>query len=143
MQFRDIMVRLKQKGFKNTPQRRTVIKTLLKLGGRPTVKEIYDEVRKSNPEISLDTVYRNLNLLTDLGIVSQMNLRFKESSRFELSPPHEHHHHLICLGCGKVVCLDACPMNKEAIAQAETKDFEIIGHAFELYGYCPVCKKVG
>lgn len=142
MQLQDLLHDLKRKGYKTTPQRKAVIQALLDLGERPTAKEVWSEVQKTFPNTSLDTVYRNLHLLVDLGVVSQINLRFRDSSRFELTGL-SHHHHLICLGCGETVCLESCPIDYSAILQEGQKDFEIVGHAFEVYGYCPECRQAG
>lgn len=142
MQLGDFLAKLKRQGHKTTPQRKAVIQALMDIGERPTAKEIWAEIQKTKPNTSLDTVYRNLHLLVDLGIVSQINLRFRDSSRFELSGL-SHHHHLVCLGCGTTVCLHSCPIETYTLNLGKDKDFDIVGHAFEIYGYCPECKKAG
>lgn len=141
MHLKYIMEMLNNKGYKNTPQRRAIIQSLLALDKRPTAKEIYVEVQEAFPEISLDTIYRNLDILVDIGVVDQLNLRSKESNRFELSV--QHHHHMVCLQCGETICLDYCPFNNCSLTQAEANEFKVVGHAFEIYGYCSSCQKAG
>jgi Fe2+ or Zn2+ uptake regulation protein len=134
----EIIQHIKDKGFKITPQRRAIIDALLLADRPPTAKEVLDTVRHNFPDVGLDTVYRNLNLLSDIGCVIQINLRNSETSRFEILK--QHHHHLICLGCGEAVCLGKCMMDKH-MDYLRDKGYKIVGHVFEIYGYCPDCCK--
>lgn len=130
---------LKEKGCKITPQRRAVIQSLLRFDKFPTASEIFKDIRPSNPDVGLDTVYRNLNLLVGLGVVNQINLPGKEVKVFELATA-KHHHHLVCLGCGEANCLNYCPVDEKGLQKAAGLEFEIVGHSLELYGYCKKCK---
>lgn len=132
----EIIQQIKAKGFKITPQRRAIIEALLVPDRPPTAKDVLEIVRDKYPDVSLDTVYRNLNLLTEIGCVIKINLLNSETSRFEILK--HHHHHLICLGCGEAVCLEKCLLDKH-INVLKDKGYEIVGHAFEIYGYCPSC----
>lgn len=132
----EIIQQIKSKGFKITPQRRAIIEALLLPNRPPTARDVLDIVRHKFPEISLDTVYRNLNLLADIGCVIQINLKNSETSRFEILK--HHHHHLICLSCGEAVCLEKCMLDNH-MGVLKDKGYEIVGHAFEIYGYCPSC----
>jgi Fe2+ or Zn2+ uptake regulation protein len=131
---------LKQHGYKITPQRRAIIEALAEAPLAPKASEIWEKIRQKYPDISLDTVYRNLTLLVDLGMVQQIYLRGKETSRFEVNIPH--HHHLICLKCGCYYCLEGCLVNEQNLKTAKQRGFTVIGHALELYGYCLTCKEV-
>ncbi|SEP39586.1 Fur family transcriptional regulator [Propionispora vibrioides] len=137
--LKDIIEKLRSKGCKITPQRRIIIQSLIKFTKFPTASELCNDIRQTNPEISLDTVYRNLNLLIDMGVVNQINLPGKDANVFELSL-EGHHHHLVCLGCGAADCLDYCPVDEKELQKATGLKFEIIGHSLELYGYCEKCK---
>lgn len=132
----EIIDMVKHNGFKVTPQRRAIIDALLFLEKPPTAKEVLDIVRSKYPDISLDTVYRNLNLLAEIGCLIQINLKNSETSRFEILK--NHHHHLVCLGCGAAVCLENCVLDRHMGVLRE-KGYRIVGHAFEIYGYCPDC----
>ena len=141
MKNSEIIEQIKERGYKVTPQRRAIIDALL-LPGRPrTAKEVLEKVRLVYPEVGLDTVYRNLNLLIDMGLLIQINLKNSETSRFEIIK--NHHHHLICLGCGETLCLEQCPLNERELGKVTEKGYEIVGHAFEIYGYCPACRSAG
>ncbi len=139
MKGSEVIQKFKDKGYKVTPQRRAIIEALLLPGGPPTANEVLESVRVSYPGISVDTVYRNLNLLVEMGCLIQINLRNNERSRYEIIK--HHHHHLVCLGCGESVCLEQCPLGKRDLDIAKEKGYEVVGHAFEIYGYCPACKK--
>ena len=135
----EIVKRLKDRGCKMTPQRRAVIKSLLKFDKFPTAQEILADIRETQPDVGLDTVYRNLNLLIDIGAVNPISLPGKDTKVFELAVDR-HHHHLVCLGCGEANCLDYCPVNEKELQAAVGGDFQIVGHSFELYGYCLKCQ---
>jgi Fe2+ or Zn2+ uptake regulation protein len=139
MKSEQVVHRFKEKGYKITPQRRAIINALLLAKQPATAGELLQELRDLFPDISLDTVYRNLKLLTDLGLLNQINVKSGETSRFEFSDC-PHHHHLVCMQCGASRCLDYCAMEKGGLAAAEEHGFEVVGHVFEIYGYCPGCR---
>ncbi|NLJ75809.1 MAG: transcriptional repressor [Peptococcaceae bacterium] len=135
----EIIEKIKAKGFKITPQRRAIINALLTADKPPVAKDVHKEVRNKHPGVSLDTVYRNLNLLAEIGCLVKINLRNSEKSRFEILKHHHHyHHHLICLGCGEAVCLEKCLLDMHTDV-LKNEGYKIVGHAFEIYGYCPSC----
>lgn len=136
----EIIARLRDKGCKITAQRRAIIKSLLRLAKFPTAQEVLGDIRQDNPDVGLDTVYRNLNLLVIMGVVNQINLPGKDLKVFELAVG-AHHHHLVCLGCGKANCLDYCPVDEQGLQTAAGAEFQIVGHSLELYGYCRKCQK--
>lgn len=139
MRVLDVIKQFKNKGYKVTPQRRAIINALLLPDGPPTATEVLEKARVSHPGVSLDTVYRNLNLLVEMGCLIQINLKNNEKSRFEIVKSH--HHHLVCLGCGESVCLEQCPLLERDLELAKEKGYKVMGHAFEIYGYCPACQK--
>ena len=131
---------LRDKGLKITPQRRAVINALLEYGQLSTALQILEYVKKSQPDVSLDTVYRNLSLFKQLGIVNEIQMINQDGNRFEISRDG-HHHHIICLKCGKIECLQKCPVSKEAIETIEKNGFAVVSHSLEFYGYCCGCQK--
>ena len=135
----DMVALLRGKGYKITPQRRAVIDALLNCGKFSTAQQILEFVRKTNPDISLDTIYRNLSLLIELDIVHEIHTQNRDGNVFEIVTSG-HHHHLVCTECGKMECLEICPVSQEIIESVNKKGFEITGHLFEFYGKCSVCK---
>lgn len=131
--------RLKQRGMKLTPQRLEILKILMASGRPLAAREIAEAVRAVHPHVSLDTIYRNLTMLTEAGLVNQVNLQNRESTRFEFQG-EGHHHHFVCLGCGKVFCVAECPTPQALRAPPGDPGFKVMGHAFEVYGYCTACQ---
>lgn len=138
MTYDQAVSRLKDTGQAITPQRMAILKFLIKNGKPLTARQVYKKVKEMHPNISLDTVYRNLTMLTHSGIISQVNLLSKESSKFEFQS--HHHHHAVCLVCGKIVCLDDSKQLEDMHMRSEAEDFEVTAHAFEIYGVCNKCK---
>jgi Fe2+ or Zn2+ uptake regulation protein len=134
-----LLERLKAKGYKLTSQRRKIIETLHRSGHRASARDIYHLLRQSKSAISLDTVYRNLRLLAEIGIVHQISLQ--SGAVFELTHDGRHHHHLICVDCEKVVCIPFCPESFTYTEQATDAGFDVLGHMFEVYGRCDDCQK--
>lgn len=133
-----ILQDLRDRGFRLTPQRERIVAILWSSTTPLTAREVHEEVQKDFPNVSLDTVYRNLQLLRETGLAGQINLQHRESARFELQRDG-HHHHLVCLDCGEAACLYDCPIDLDAVKEA-MPDFKVIDHAFELYGYCAKCQ---
>ncbi len=135
----EFIAALRSRGYKITPQRRAVIDALRTCGKFTTAQRVLEHVRDSFPDMSLDTVYRNLSLLTDLGLVHEINTRRREGNIFEISLS-EHHHHRVCLECGKAECLDFCPIQTDEVTKAEKNGFKVAFHSLEFYGYCQACQ---
>ena len=134
----DILLTLKAKGYKITSQRRAVVNALLQNEHFATAQQLLEDVKESNPDISLDTIYRILGLLMKLDKVHKVDMKNSEGAVFELIKDG-HHHHLICLECGQTQCVEICPINKEVIGVLEDNQFEMSGHTFEIYGHCKSC----
>lgn len=128
---------LREKDIKVTPQRRAILKALNQADAVLTAQELFQEVLKEFPGINFSTVYRNLSLLASKNILCQIST--PNGMLYELRKNDEHHHHIICKGCGESVTIDFCPM--EDIEKTLSKaGFEATEHRFEIYGYCKECK---
>ena len=124
---------------KLTPQRLEIFKSLVNSKKPMTAKEIHTKVKRAQPSIGLDTVYRNLIMLTDQGYVSKINLKSKATTLFEYQGENHHHHHAICLECDKVFCIDFCKLLKKLPIPDDDSGFAIKSHVFEIYGICTNC----
>ncbi|PTX53083.1 Fur family zinc uptake regulator [Melghirimyces profundicolus] len=129
---------LKSKGYKYTGKRERMVQIFSREDRYLTPKEVLGEMQEDYPGLSVDTVYRNLSLFEDLGIVE--GTEWEGERRYRLHCGGDpHHHHLICKECGRTRSLNVCPMN--AIL-GEPEDFTITGHKFEIFGYCKDCEAV-
>ena len=128
----------RKKGYKITPQRQEILKVFMDNNLPLSAEVIHQKIAQKYPNISLDTVYRNLNVFLDLDIINKLN--FMESkSVYELNTG-KHHHHLVCLKCGTIKAIDFCPFNLIDLEKIEeNKKFIIKKHSFDLFGYCEQC----
>ncbi|MEN8140933.1 MAG: transcriptional repressor [Thermodesulfobacteriota bacterium] len=122
-----------------TKQRQVILEELCKVTSHPTADEMYQMIRKRLPKISLGTVYRNLEILSELGMVLKLDVGGTQK-RFDgnVNP----HHHIRCSTCGCVADIMALPVDPdlERVAQ-EMTDFRIERHSLEFIGTCPSCQE--
>ncbi len=122
----------------NTMQRRVIVEELKKLKSHPTADELYHIVRKRLPQISLGTVYRNLELLSEAGQILKLELTGKQK-RFDGNT--EDHYHMRCSGCGRIVDVEDIEMKHiQKHLQELTERNGLEGFRLELIGLCPDCK---
>ncbi len=135
--FETIILKLKDKGYKITPQRMAIVKILSKSEGHPSVEDIYDQIKRDFPTMSLATVYRNIVLIKSLGEV--LELGFPDgSNRYDGNKPYPHPH-VICLKCNKVVDPDLDSLDSMTREVAEETSFKILNHRLDFFGICSSC----
>ena len=133
---------LKKKGYKLTPQRRSIVDTIIKNEGKHlTAEEIYDEVKRDCPEIGLATVYRTILLLEELNVISRLDLN-DGCSRYEIvhSDETHRHHHLICNICHKVMEVQDDLLEELENNIEDNYKFKILDHSVKFYGICEECE---
>jgi len=130
---------LSEAGLRNTSQRQSIVDIIRRGQGHLDADEVYRRARKKQPRLSLSTVYRTLQTLKELGLVEEVHLD-ETHHHYEIKASNEHHH-LICLGCGKVVEFE-CPVSEKMKEEvSREKGFEIINTEVRMTGYCPECHK--
>lgn len=134
MDLTEALQLLKEKGYKHTGKREQMLKLFSEQKRYIAAKDVLEAMQNNYPGLSFDTIYRNLSTFVDLGILEMTELDGEKKFRFSCSIK-QHHHHIICLTCGKTKHLHLCPMSD----LNETNDFKIVGHKFEVYGYCNEC----
>ncbi|WP_054635458.1 Fur family transcriptional regulator [Thalassobacillus sp. C254] len=137
MNLEKALDRLKEQGYKYTGKREMIVSLFAEEKRYLSAKDVLTHMQKEYPGVSFDTVYRNLSLFADLEILETTELEGEKKFRFSCSTPH-HHHHLICMECGKTKHIHACPM--EHLGTPFDEEFSVTGHKFEVYGYCADCK---
>ena len=121
-----------------TTQRQIILEELSKVKTHPTASELYDMVRKRLPRIGLGTVYRNLELMADSGMILKIEVGGTQK-RFDATT--DEHYHIRCSCCGKVDDIDV-PVVNELVAQAAASSaYRIQGHHVEFTGICSDCQK--
>jgi Fur family zinc uptake transcriptional regulator len=122
------------KGWRITEQRKSMAKIFAEADGYLSPKDVYEFMRIKYPGVSFDTVYRNLRLLSEMGVLEQFY--FNEGLKFRASCLKHHHHHLICSSCEKTLTFDFCPMH---FISTIPGNYQILNHRFEVFGTCPDC----
>jgi Fur family ferric uptake transcriptional regulator len=130
---------LRKHGHKITPQRRTVINAIVQSHEHLTPAAIYKKVSRNDPGIGLVTIYRTLEMLAGLGLICEMHAGGSCRS-YLMRRPAEHHHHLICSDCGRVVDFTACDLTGLEQRLAKETSFKINGHLLEFLGQCRSCR---
>jgi Fur family ferric uptake transcriptional regulator len=125
-------------GKRTTSQRRLLLDLILQSEGHLDADELYRRAREQEPSISLSTVYRNLKLFKELDLVDE--LHFAEAHHhYEAKAPAQHHH-LVCLGCGKVIEFTS-PLTERMKSQIQRdNDFVITDTEVRMKGYCARCQ---
>jgi Fur family ferric uptake transcriptional regulator len=129
---------LREHGNKLTPQRHLVLRVIASSQDHLTPESIYEKARLVDSNIGRVTVYRTLDLLDNLGLVCKIHS--KDGCRsYMMRRPSEHHHHLVCSGCGKVVDFTNCNLAETEKRLAQESGFNINSHLLEFYGLCREC----
>jgi len=132
--LQDFINRCRQEGLKITPQRVAVYEILLNSYNHPTVEEIYEEVKKRYPFVSLATVYRTVETLEQMGLAKKV-CYWGSSARYDANT--DEHHHLICVKCGAIRDIY---MEEDLSIPQELEGFRTEGYSVNIYGLCPECR---
>jgi Fur family ferric uptake transcriptional regulator len=124
--------------FMMTRQRRVILEELRKLESHPTADEVYELARRRLPRISLGTVYRNLEILSEWGMIQKLELGGTQK-RFDGNV--RNHYHIRCMRCSCIEDIPMQPLTTIENAVRAVSDYEIIGSRLEFIGVCPPCKK--
>ncbi len=131
--------RLEGAGLRVTDQRRAVAALIAVHPGHFTEAELEREVQRSGSRIGRATLFRALELFAQLGVVERLDLPSGEHAYVRCEPSH--HHHVICLRCGRTVEVEGCGMPELIREVAARTGFQVERHRLELYGICPTCRE--
>ena len=121
-----------------TTQRQIILEELSKVKTHPTAGEVYDMVRKRLPRIGLGTVYRNLELMAENGMIVKLEVGGTQK-RFDATT--DAHYHIRCSCCGRVDDIDVPVIDSLVDAAADNSSYQILGHHIEFTGICSQCSK--
>ncbi|SDL29643.1 Fur family transcriptional regulator [Halarsenatibacter silvermanii] len=136
----ELICSVRNSGFRLTEQRRDILKTLVENAEKHlTADELHKTVRQINPDIGLTTIYRTLELLEELDLVRRLNLGEQEDY-FEFVNFRDHHHHLVCLDCGRVIEFKSEDLNKFEENIEEKYGFIPREQRIKFFGSCQECQ---
>lgn len=129
---------LQEKGYRMTAARQVILQVLLACEGHVTADELVALVHEENPGIGRMTVYRTLELLSELGLIRPV---YQGTGAAHYILMHGgHHHHLVCSVCHQVIEFDDCVLGEIERLICNRYQFEVQSHLLELYGKCPDCQ---
>ncbi len=135
-QLEQALTKLKTTGVRMTPQRHAILSFLLDSMTHPTADDIYRALEAKFPNMSVATVYNNLKVFIEAGLVRELTYG-DSSSRFDADMSD--HYHALCEVCGKISDFEFDPVTYVELAAKERTGFQVKGHRLEVYGVCPEC----
>jgi len=124
---------------RRTEQRQLVLEIIQQAKGHLDADEIYQQARQKSPSISLSTVYRSLQLFKESELIEEH--QFDGTRRYYENAPRSKHHHLVCLGCGRIFEFK-CPSTERLKRRISRQEgFKVTDAEVRLVGYCPECQQ--
>ncbi len=134
----ELIAACKERDLPVTAQRLAILRILQEMEGHPTVEDIYKKVLQEIPSISLATVYKNLEVLTQHGLVTQV-ARLHGITRYDVN--NEPHHHLMCVQCRKIVDVEDEVLPRLTLPEEQRRGFEVFNYQIQFEGLCEECRK--
>jgi len=136
----DLKSVLKSKGMKYTEQRGIVLQILLSLDEHLSAEEVQNIVKEKYPDqnIGIATIYRTLNFLEEVNLISSISFG-TDGKKYECNQD-QHHDHIICTSCGKIVEFYDEAIEKKQEQIALKNGFKITDHTMQIYGICQNCQ---
>lgn len=132
------LMTLKENGIRITPQRRAVLEYMIRSTSHPTVEQIYKDLLSEYPGMSLATVYNNLDVLCNYGLVYEMKFT-GITSRYDYMG--EKHYHILCVECNKIADFNFTDLSDLRKAVKDQTGYDIFHLKLEGYGRCPNCRE--
>lgn len=136
MKLKDALDTLKQNGVRITPQRHAILEYMITSEAHPTADEIYKALSDNFPNMSVATVYNNLRVFRNVGLIKELTYG-DASSRFDFVT-HDHYH-IICNDCGTIVDFHYPGLEEVEHLASHITGFQVNSHRMEVYGTCPAC----
>ncbi|MGB7208088.1 MAG: Fur family transcriptional regulator [Pyrinomonadaceae bacterium] len=131
---------IQKAGLRRTAQRDLIMDIFLRIEDHLTSEDLYWLVQKDDPTVGHTTVYRTLKLLTEAGLAREV--RFGDNKTYyEHHYNHDHHDHMICTGCGKVIEFFSQGIETMQDEMADKLGFRPTHHSLRIWGECSDCQK--
>jgi Fur family transcriptional regulator, peroxide stress response regulator len=136
VQLKEAISTLKETGVRITPQRHAILEFLIASMAHPTADDIYKALEGKFPNMSVATVYNNLRVFREVGLVKELPYG-DSSSRFDFVTSD--HYHVICDDCGKIVDFHYPGLDEVEQLASHVTGFKVSNHRMEIYGTCADC----
>jgi Fur family ferric uptake transcriptional regulator len=131
---------IQNQGLKRTAQRDLILDTFLRTEEHLSSEDLYRLVKKDDPSIGQTTVYRTLKLLTEAGLAREV--RFGDGiTHYEHHYKHQHHDHMICSECGRIIEFFSAELEAIQDAMAAKHRFRVTQHLLRIIGVCAECRR--
>ena len=131
---------IQKKGLKRTSQRDLILDVFLRTERHLSNEDLYRLVQEEDASVGQTTVYRTLKLLTEAGLAREV--RFGDGrTHYEHNYKHEHHDHMICSECGRIIEFYSAELEALQDAMAAKHRFEISQHLLRIIGVCAECRR--
>jgi len=136
--FDELVSKLKDRGYRLTPQRVALLRILATEDSHPSASQLYDRLKSQFPTTSPATVYKTLNLLKDVDEVLELGFS-DDDNRYDGTKPYPHPH-LVCIRCRKIVDPDVDMADTLIRQVSEQSGYAILSHRLDFFGLCPECR---
>lgn len=131
---------IQKKGLKRTSQRDLILDVFLRTEDHLSSEDLYRLVQKEDSNVGQTTVYRTLKLLSEAGLAREV--RFGDGrTHYEHNYKHQHHDHMICSSCGKIIEFFSAELEALQDAMAAKHKFEVQQHLLRIIGLCAECRR--
>src|SRR6266850_1519116 len=131
---------IQKRGLKRTAQRDLILDTFLRIEEHLSSEDLYRLVKTDDPSIGQTTVYRTLKLLTEAGLAREV--RFGDGiTHYEHNYKHQHHDHMICSKCGRIIEFFSAELEAIQDAMAAKHRFQVTEHLLRIIGVCAECRR--
>lgn len=130
---------LEHKGLKYTHERECIYEEVQKIGNHFDADSLYDRFKKRGERVARATVYRNLPLLLEAGVIQKSAGEGKRDF-YEKTDAHGHHDHMVCLGCKQIIEFHSDELEELQERLSQEYKFKLVFHDHRLFGYCEKCR---
>jgi Fur family ferric uptake transcriptional regulator len=134
---------LAAQGLKFTSQRRAIAEVFFEASEHYSLTELLDLAKRRQPSIGYATVYRTMKLMAESGLAAAHKFVEGHEARYEPAVAGEHHDHLICVRCSRIIEFEDEEIERRQDVIARQYGFDVTSHRHEIYGICPQCRASG